>query len=633
MWQSTASRRQFLPSWCIVIIRTKSQGSLTLENLNPNIIKLQYAVRGPLVIRAAALIKELAGGSSKPFNKVILANVGDAQAMKQPPITFIRQVVACTSYPKLIESGSMPADVKQRAKDILKSCAGQSVGAYTMSHGIELIRRHVAEYIEQRDGHKANWQDICLTAGASAGIKHVLELFCNKVDCKPTGIMIPIPQYPLYSATLTEFGIGHIRYFLDEDKGWALDINELERSFTEGSKTHAVRAIVVINPGNPTGQVHYTTPYYILYVRPSRFSPPFPNTPGQTPPPDRYTIPRHTIYYTVRAIVVINPGNPTGQVHYTTPYYILYVAAIVVMQPGNPYRTGTTIHAIHIYTVRAIVVINPGNPTGQPLCIRSLPICEYNTDLISFCQVLKRGNIEEIIKFAHKKNLLIFADEVYQANVYDKDSKFFSFKKVMTELGAPYACCELASFMSISKGYTGECGLRGGWMELVNMDPKVQEHLYKAMSAMLCPPTIGQIVCDCVAKTPCCGEPSYDLWEKERCAVLDSLKERSEMIVQAFNGMKGFKCNTVQGAMYAFPRIELSSKAIEAAKAAGKAPDVFYAFKLLEDCGICIVPGTGFGQKPGTWHFRTTILPQKPLLKEMLDIFQKFHQKFSEQYA
>ncbi|XP_035444783.1 alanine aminotransferase 2 isoform X2 [Spodoptera frugiperda] len=500
MWQSTASRRQFLPSWCIVIIRTKSQGSLTLENLNPNIIKLQYAVRGPLVIRAGALIKELAGGSSKPFNKVILANVGDAQAMKQQPITFIRQVVACASYPNLIKSGSMPADVKQRAKDILKSCAGQSVGAYTMSHGIELIRRHVAEYIEQRDGHKANWQDICLTAGASNGIKHVLELFCNKVDCKPTGIMIPIPQYPLYSATLTEFGIGHIRYYLDEDKGWALDINELERSFTDGSKTHAVRAIVVINPGNPTGQV------------------------------------------------------------------------------------------------------------------------------------LKRGNIEDIIKFAHKKNLLIFADEVYQANVYDKDSKFFSFKKVMTELGAPYSCCALASFMSISKGYTGECGLRGGWMELCNMDPKVQEHLYKAMSAMLCPPTIGQIVCDCVAKTPCCGEPSYELWEKERCAVLDSLKERSEMIVQAFNGMKGFKCNKVQGAMYAFPRIELSSKAVEAAKAAGKAPDVFYAFKLLEDCGICIVPGSGFGQKPGTYHFRTTILPQKPLLKEMLDTFQKFHQKFSEQY-
>jgi len=56
--------------------------------------------------------------------------------------------------------------------------------------------------------------------------------------------------------------------------------------------------------------------------------------------------------------------------------------------------------------------------------------------------------------------------------------------------------------------------------------------------------------------------------------------------------------------MYAFPRIELPAKAIAAAKADGKSPDAFYAFQLLEETGICIVPGSGFGQKPGTSHFR-----------------------------
>ncbi|XP_022835787.1 alanine aminotransferase 2-like [Spodoptera litura] len=124
MWQTKASRPQFLPSWCIVIIRKKSQKcSLDMDNLNPKIIKLQYAVRGPLVIRAGAIAKELASGTSKPFKQVILANLGDAQAMRQPPLTFIRQVVACASYPKLLESNLMPEDVKQRAKDIIKSCA------------------------------------------------------------------------------------------------------------------------------------------------------------------------------------------------------------------------------------------------------------------------------------------------------------------------------------------------------------------------------------------------------------------------------------------------------------------------------------------------------------------------------
>ena len=61
-------------------------------------------------------------------------------------------------------------------------------------------------------------------------------------------------------------------------------------------------------------------------------------------------------------------------------------------------------------SVRAIVIINPGNPTGQ---------------------VLSRQNIEDVIKFAHKENLFIFADEVYQHNVYAEGSKFHSFKKVI----------------------------------------------------------------------------------------------------------------------------------------------------------------------------------------------------------
>lgn len=45
-------------------------------------------------------------------------------------------------------------------------------------------------------------------------------------------------------------------------------------------------------------------------------------------------------------------------------------------------------------------------------------------------QVLTRDNIEAIIKFAHKHKLFVFADEVYQENVYADGSKFFSFKKV-----------------------------------------------------------------------------------------------------------------------------------------------------------------------------------------------------------
>ena len=51
--------------------------------------------------------------------------------------------------------------------------------------------------------------------------------------------------------------------------------------------------------------------------------------------------------------------------------------------------------------------------------------------------------------------------------------------------------------------------------------------------------------------------------------------------------------------MYSFPQIRLPPRAIEAAKQAGKVPDVFYCLRLLEATGISTVPGSGFGQKEG----------------------------------
>lgn len=104
------------------------------------------------------------------------------------------------------------------------------------------------------------------------------------------------------------------------------------------------------------------------------------------------------------------------------------------------------------------------------------------------------------------------------------------------------------------------------------------------------------------------------------------------MVADTFNSFEGFSCNTVQGAMYAFPQIKLPPKAIAAAEKAKLAPDAFYAFQLLENTGICVVPGSGFGQVPGTYHFRTTILPQIETLQVMLQKFQSFHQEFLKQY-
>merc|ERR1712150_461212 len=142
--------------------------------------------------------------------------------------------------------------------------------------------------------------------------------------------------------------------------------------------------------------------------------------------------------------------------------------------------------------------------------------------------------------------------------------------------GEPYSKMELASFMSCSKGCMGECGIRGGYAELCNLDPAVNAMLNKSISAKLCPTVVGQACMDVVVNPPVKGEPSYDSFMAQRTGTLQSLAER--------------------------------------AKEAGQAPDVFYAFQLLENTGICIIPGSGFGQRPGTYHFRTTILPQKDAL-------------------
>lgn len=107
----------------------------------------------------------------------------------------------------------------------------------------------------------------------------------------------------------------------------------------------------------------------------------------------------------------------------------------------------------------------------------------------------------------------------------------------------------------------------------------------KSISAQLCPTTVGQAAIDVVVNPPKKGEPSYEQYQKEKTAVLSSLKERAKLVADTFNSFEGFTCNKVQGAMYAFPQFKLPAKAIEAAKQANQAPDVFYAFQLLEQTG------------------------------------------------
>ncbi|XP_044236143.1 alanine aminotransferase 1 isoform X3 [Ursus arctos] len=406
---------------------------LTLDTMNPCVRRVEYAVRGPIVLRALELEQELRQGVKKPFTEVIRANIGDAQAMGQKPITFLRQVLALCVHPDLLNSPDFPEDAKRKAERILQACGGHSLGAYSVSSGIQLIREDVASYIERRDGGiPADPNNIYLSTGASDAIVTVLKLLVAGEGPTRTGVLIPIPQYPLYSAALAELN----------------------------------------------------------------------------------------------------------------------------------------------------------------------------------------------------------AVQVYQDNVYAEGSQFHSFKKVLTEMGPPYATQqELASFHSVSKGYMGECGFRGGYVEVVNLDAAVQQQMQKLLSVRLCPPVPGQVLLSMVVSPPAPSDPSFAQFQAERQAVLAELAAKAKLTEQVFNEAPGIRCNPVQGAMYSFPRVQLPPRAVQRAQELGLAPDMFFCMRLLEETGICVVPGSGFGQREGTYHFRMTILPPMEKLRPLLEKLSQFHAKFTREYS
>lgn len=84
-------------------------------------------------------------------------------------------------------------------------------------------------------------------------LQTVLKLLVAGEGPTRTGVLIPIPQYPLYSAALAELNAVQVDYYLDEERTWALDVAELRRALCQARAHCRPRALCVINPGNPTG--------------------------------------------------------------------------------------------------------------------------------------------------------------------------------------------------------------------------------------------------------------------------------------------------------------------------------------------------------------------------------------------
>lgn len=219
------------------------------STMSQSLRRMQYAVRGEVVMRADTL--KAAG------RDIIYTNVGNPHAVGQAPITFYRQVMALCDLPAengvdhLSAKELFPADVLQRARELREIVGPPGTGAYTNSQGLTGVRRHVADFIAARDGHAAYPGDIFLTSGASSGIEMVLNALISQ---DTDAIMIPIPQYPIYSALITRLGGRKIGYELDESLGWGVTREELEKRLRQAKDNgFTVKGLAMINPGNPTG--------------------------------------------------------------------------------------------------------------------------------------------------------------------------------------------------------------------------------------------------------------------------------------------------------------------------------------------------------------------------------------------
>lgn len=184
--------------------RTPARTSARLERFN-------YAIRN-IVVEAKKI--EAAG------RPVRYLNIGD-------PIPF-----GFKTPPHLIEA------VARAMRD--------GYNGYTPSAGIPSAREAVAaEYVAR--GLPVSADRVVLTAGTSEGIELALGALADAGD----EVLVPTPTYPLYTAVLAKLGARAVYYRTDPARGWEPDVDDLTRRLTS-----ATRAIVLIDPNNPTGAVY-----------------------------------------------------------------------------------------------------------------------------------------------------------------------------------------------------------------------------------------------------------------------------------------------------------------------------------------------------------------------------------------
>jgi len=118
---------------------------------------------------------------------------------------------------------------------------------YCDSKGLFPARKAIMQYCQQKNIRGVTVEDIYITNGASEAIQMAMQALLNSGD----EILIPSPDYPLWTASVNLSGGKAVHYICDEASDWFPDIDDIRKKITD--KT---RGIVIINPNNPTGALY-----------------------------------------------------------------------------------------------------------------------------------------------------------------------------------------------------------------------------------------------------------------------------------------------------------------------------------------------------------------------------------------
>jgi len=277
------------------------------------------------------------------------------------------------------------------------------------------------------------------------------------------------------------------------------------------------------------------------------------------------------------------------------PGYPLYTAILAKLEAyPNPYYLKEEdgwqpdpeeIEAKVDKDTRAIVLINPNNPTGA---------------------VFSREILEAIAEIARRHHLVILSDEIYDKLVFDGEEHH--------SIAALAPDVPVVTFNGLSKCYLAP-GFRIGWGIVSGPRKALEDYIeaiHKLARARLSTSHPKQYAIPVALN----GEPHH------LPQVLEKLRRRRDLTYKMLNEIPGISCVQPKGAFYAFPRIEVPGVS-----------DREFVRELILETGVVVVHGSGFGQAPGTAHFRVVFLPPEEVLLKAYTRLAEFAEKFFRKYG